>query len=62
MTEFDKGKYDMQYAKENIKRKHIPFNVNNPEDRELLDYLESKENMTAYIKELIRRDMEKRGV
>ena len=52
----------MQYAKENIKRKHIPFNVNNPEDRELLDYLESKENMTAYIKELIRRDMTKRGV
>ena len=55
---FDKGKYDMNYAKAHITRKHIPFNDTVPEDVELLAWLSNQENVTHYIKQLIRADIE----
>ena len=52
-----KAQYDMEYARKNIRRKEIPFNMTQPEDEELFWYLESQENITQYIKDLIRKDM-----
>ena len=56
---FDKGTYDKQYAKDHIKRKFIPFNDTVPEDQELLSWLATKPNVTQYVKQLIREDMER---
>ena len=56
---FDKAQYDKEYFRQNITRKFIPFNKTNPDDSELLAWLATKENVTAYVKELIRADMEK---
>ena len=56
---FNKTQYDMEYAKQYIKRKFIPFNTAKPEDQLLLAWLESQDNVTAYIKGLIRADMER---
>lgn len=58
---FDKSEYDKQYAKDHIKRKFIPFNDTVPDDVELLAWLATKGNMTAYIKGLIRADMENKS-
>ena len=55
---FDKTKYDIEYARAHVKRKFIPFNDTNPEDAELLKWLSCKENVTQYVKGLIRADME----
>lgn len=55
---FNKSDYDKQYAKDHIKRKFIPFNDTNPDDSELLAWLATKGNVTAYVKQLIRADME----
>jgi antitoxin component of RelBE/YafQ-DinJ toxin-antitoxin module len=52
-----KARYDMEYARKNIRRKEIPFNLTQPEDEELFRYLESQGNFTQYIKDLIRKDM-----
>ena len=56
---FDKNKYDQEYNKAHIRRKFIPFNTAKPEDQLLLAWLESQDNVTAYIKGLIRADMER---
>ena len=56
---FDKGKYDVEYAKAHIRRKFIPFNDTNPEDAELLSWLATKDNVTAYVKQLIRDDIDR---
>lgn len=58
-TKEQKSEYDMRYAREHIKRKIIPFNIEQDDDLELLDWLNQQENITAYIKALIRADMEK---
>ena len=59
---FNKSEYDQEYNRKYIKRKFIPFNIQNPEDVDLLEWLKGK-NVTAYVKELIRADMEnKRGM
>ena len=54
---YDKARYDMDYAKKNITRKHIPFNKNNPDDMALLEWVNKQPNATQYIKNLIREDM-----
>ena len=56
---FDKTKYDIEYARAHIRRKHIPFNDTVPEDQELLSWLATKPNVTQYVKQLIREDMER---
>lgn len=55
---FDKKAYDMGYARAHITRKFIPFNDTVPEDDELLAWLAKQENVTQYVKQLIREDME----
>ena len=54
-----KAQYDMKYARKNIRRKEIPFNLTQPEDAELFRFLESQGNFTQYIKDLIRKDMKR---
>jgi uncharacterized protein YfaT (DUF1175 family) len=62
--EFDNYKYQQQYIKENLKFVNVPFNSKLPEEMMLYDYLnehtkETSEKKAAYIKRLIREDMEK---
>ena len=57
---FDKGKYDVEYARANIRRKHIPFNMQNPDDVEIFQWLETVGNVTQYVKMLIRDDMNRK--
>lgn len=52
-----KADYDMQYMRENVVRKFIPFNRRVAFDVEMLDFLATKANVTQYIKSLIRNDM-----
>lgn len=58
---FNKSEYDMEYAKQNIVRKFLAFNKNDPEDLEILAWLNNlpKGEMNGYIKRLIRDDMTK---
>ena len=51
---FDKSTYDKEYAKEHITRKFIAFNDQNPEDKELLEYISTIPNFSKYVKGLIR--------
>lgn len=45
----------IKWNKANVRNFTVGFNVETESD--LLTYLESKKNKTAYIKELIRKDM-----
>ena len=58
---FNKGAYDIQYARDNITRKFLCFNNNDEEDKKVLDWLngKGKGNVNGYVKRLIREDMEK---
>lgn len=59
---FDKKSYDAEYYKKNIFCKRLPFNRSNPEDMAILDFLERQQpNATQYLKELIRKDMERQS-
>ena len=46
-----------KYEKANVRRKVVKFF---PADSDILDHLESQPRQNAYIKELIRRDMDQR--
>ena len=60
---FEKTRYDVEYSKNNVTRLFMSFNRNKPDDIALLDYARTQGNVTAYIKALIRADMEsKKGV
>ena len=52
-----KSEYDQSYEKNNIVKKHIPFNKNNPDDAKMLDWLDQQKNVTRYVKDLITDDM-----
>ena len=55
-----KKHYNQDYAKKNFKCKNLQFNTVIPEDIALFDWVKSqKEGGTAYIKRLIREDMER---
>ncbi|MBO5681286.1 MAG: hypothetical protein J6T99_00940 [Oscillospiraceae bacterium] len=54
-AQFDKRKYDMQYAKENLQQ--IKFVLNKETDADILAWLNQQPNKAGYLKELIRRDM-----
>lgn len=59
-SKLDKYGYDQQYLKENIQTVGVTFNKRKPEDMVLLDWLNNRsEKKVAYIKRLIREDMEK---
>ena len=56
-----KHEYDVRYAKENFQCKNLSFNKKIPEDIALLDWVKVQpEGGNAYIKRLIREDMERR--
>lgn len=46
-----------KYNKENTR--NVVLHLNITTDKDILDYLNRKDNKTGYIKELIRDDMEK---
>ena len=48
--------YLNQYEKENIRQ--IRLKINRKTEPELLEWIEKKENIQGYIKQLIREDME----
>lgn len=54
---YNKAQYDKEYAKTHITRKFIPFNDTVPEDVKILAWLATKDNVTKYVKRLIREDM-----
>lgn len=56
----NKKKYDIAYNKENTKMIGIRFHKQH--DKPLLDFLKTNGNVSQYIKELIRADMEKRHI
>lgn len=45
----------MKYDKANMTQRVVKFS---PHERDLLEFLDGKENKSGYLKELIRRDME----
>lgn len=49
--------YDTQYAKEKLQQ--IKFTLNKEHDADLIAWLDKQPNKQGYIKQLIRRDMEK---
>ncbi len=57
---FNKKEYDTEYNRQHVTVKRVPFNENNPQDVELLEYVNSQPNFTQYIKDLIRQDMSRR--
>ena len=61
-TKDEKYQYDQQYLREHVFTKRVPFNDTNPEDTELLTWVNAQGNFTQYIKRLIREDMERRKV
>ena len=48
--------YMLEYQKENVKQ--IKFTLNYNTDQDLITYLETIPNKNAYLKDLIRKDME----
>lgn len=60
---FDKKTYDIEYARKNVTRKFLAFNRNEPEDVELLCWLDSvgRGNVNDYVKQLIRDDMNRKN-
>lgn len=52
-----KAEYDIQLQKEKIKQ--IKFNFNKINDKDILDHLANQKNRQGYIKELIRKDINK---
>lgn len=57
---YDNKAYQNEYHKA-MKTKLISFNPANTDDMILWNHLMKQENATAYIKELIRKDMDKGG-
>lgn len=58
-----KAEYDRQYQQDNVSRMSIFFNKGNPEDVDMMDWLDKKgkRNKSGYVKGLIREDMHKAG-
>lgn len=54
----NKDKYIFEYQKENIKQ--ITLKLNFRTEKDILDFLDTKENKQGYIKQLIRDDMAKK--
>lgn len=57
--DFNKSRYDQEYMRKNITRKLLAFNKTNPADMEILEWINSQPNGTAYIKRLIKEDMDR---
>ena len=57
--DFDNRAYQNEYHKA-MKTKLLSFNPANDLDMMIWDYLQTKSNITGYIKQLILKDMEKK--
>lgn len=55
---FDKKKYDIEYAKENLER--VSLKLNKTHDKEIIEKLGKVENKQGYIKFLIENDIYKK--
>ena len=53
---FDKGAYDAEYQKKNVVRVIVP--LNRKHDADIIGHLKEKKSKSAYIKQLIRDDMQ----
>lgn len=51
--------YNYTYQRENIVRKVIKFNKKNPEDLQLLAWIEQQDSFSGYCRRLISADMER---
>jgi len=56
MAAKDRTQYMIDYIKQN--QRQFMLKVNRIHDPEMIEWLESKENIQAYLKQLIRADME----
>lgn len=56
-TKKKKSLYDLDYKKKNIKRINLDLNYNT--DLDIIEFFKTIENKNAYLKALIRKDMEK---
>ncbi len=57
-AEAKKKAYNKEYARTHLKGKNLGFNISDPDDMALLEWIKQHENGTEYIKSLIRTDME----
>lgn len=57
MTTAAQVKATVKYIKE--KQRSFTFRCHNKNDADLIAFLESKENVSGYIKDLVRREMRK---
>lgn len=53
----DYVKYQSDYIRDHLRQ--IMVKISKEKEADLIEWLESKESMQAYIKDLIRQDMEK---
>ena len=53
---WNKTEYDIKYVKQN--QRQFMLKVNRIHNPEMVEWLESKDNVQAYLKELIQRDMD----
>ena len=58
-----KRAYDKKYLNKNIIMRSLSFNLNDPEDMKIYDWIQSRgaRNGTKYIKGLILEDMQRSG-
>ena len=57
---FDQAEYIKEYQRENRISKKVTFNRKNPDDMEMVAWLDSRpEGIVQYLKRLIREDMER---
>ena len=59
MAAFDRRKYEVEYVKKNLRQ--FMLKLSRLYEPEMVEWLESKDNVQAYLKELIRKDMEESG-
>lgn len=59
--EFDQLEYIKQYNRENIRYRRAQFNMQKPEDVQIMEWIdEQPEGTSAYIRKLIVQDMAER--
>ena len=56
---FDRKQYNIDYIKAN--QRQFMLKVNRIHEADMVEWLEGKENVQAYLKQLIREDMEKQS-
>lgn len=56
------GKYDAQERWKQENTKLLPIRLNKGTDADILKHLENQKSKSGYIKALIRRDMEMKGI